>query len=301
MSSWLLTLITFLPIVGMVGVLAIPSNNHKAIRWFSAGVTGVVFLLTLVLWSVVDLSNLGSDMNDVRTWYDQGTFVEVAWIPAFAVNYRMGVDGLSLVLIILTGFLAFLATFSGFTIEKHVKGFFAMYLLLLTGMMGVFMALDFLPVLRFLGNHAAADVLPHRHLGRTAPRVRRHQVLPLHAGRLDPDPDRHAGLLLPDADDRRRGLRAPGLQHPGTDPAPALRRPDRRACPSTVQLPALPRAVHRLRGQGAHLPVPHLAARRPRRGPDGDLRHPGRRAAEDGRLRHYADQLAAACPMSPSI
>lgn len=143
MSSWLLTLITFLPIVGMAVVLLIPSGNHKAIRYFTAGVTGVVFLLTLILWSVVDLSSLGSDMSNVRTWYDQGTYVEVPWIPAFAINYRMGVDGLSLILIVLTGFLAFLATFSGFSIEKHVKGFFAMYLLLLTGMMGVFMALDF--------------------------------------------------------------------------------------------------------------------------------------------------------------
>lgn len=138
------TLITFLPIVGMLVILfGIPSENKQAIRWFSACVTGVVFLLCLLLWWVADLSAIGSDPDDVRTWYDPNTYLEAKWIPAYAIYYRMGVDGLSMVLVLLTGFLAFLATFSGFTIEKHVKGFFAMYMLLLTGMLGVFMSLDF--------------------------------------------------------------------------------------------------------------------------------------------------------------
>ena len=53
----------------------------------------------------------------------------------------------------------------------------------------------------------------------------------------------------------------------------------------------LDRAVHRLRDQDPGLPVPHLAARRARRGADRDLRHPRRRAAEDGHLRHPAHQL----------
>ncbi|OQA46818.1 MAG: NADH-quinone oxidoreductase subunit M [Chloroflexi bacterium ADurb.Bin325] len=65
------------------------------------------------------------------------------WISAYHINYRLGVDGLSVLLIVMTGFLSFLATFVAFPIKKHVKGFFALYLLLVTGMMGVFMALDF--------------------------------------------------------------------------------------------------------------------------------------------------------------
>jgi len=143
MDQWLLTLICFLPVLGMVGVLLIPSEKHKEIRWFSAATMGVLFLLTLLLWYRADLSSIGSDPDDVKTWFDPNTYVEVSWISQFSINYRMGVDGLSLVLIILTGFLAFIATFSGFEITKQVKGFFAMYMLLVSGMMGVFMALDF--------------------------------------------------------------------------------------------------------------------------------------------------------------
>src|SRR5436305_1981856 len=66
-----------------------------------------------------------------------------AWIPGFNINFRMGVDGLSVILIVLTGLLSLLALFSAFTIHKQVKGFFALYLLLMTGMMGVFVSLDF--------------------------------------------------------------------------------------------------------------------------------------------------------------
>ena len=77
-----------------------------------------------------------------------------------------------------------------------MKGYFALFLLLDTGMMGVFVSLDFFPLLHFLGGDAAADVLPDRHLGRPAARVRGDQVLPLHARRHRADPARDARPLL---------------------------------------------------------------------------------------------------------
>ncbi len=139
----LLTLICFLPAVAMAVILALPSGNPRLIRWFSAGVTGVVLLLALYLWAIVDVTAIGSDPADVATWFDQRTYVDLAWIPSFAIHYRMGIDGLSLILIVLTALLSFLAVFSAFEIQKNVKGFYALYMLLVTGMMGVFMALDF--------------------------------------------------------------------------------------------------------------------------------------------------------------
>lgn len=142
MEKSLLSLIVFLPIAGMVGILLMPSNNPKLIRNFSAVVTGVLFLLTLLLWKTVDLQSIGSDPKDVKTWFDAATYYEAAWIPTFSIYYRVGVDGLSTMLIVLTGMLSFLATFSGFDIKKQVKGFFALYMLLITGMMGVFVSLD---------------------------------------------------------------------------------------------------------------------------------------------------------------
>ena len=145
LDKWLLSLITFLPLIGMVVIMCIPGARVRLIRAVALLITGAVFILTLYLWYVMKdgLVDIGSDPNDVSTWFDQRTFVEFEWIESFYVHYRMGVDGLSLVLLILTGLLSFLAAISAFDIKKDVKGFYALYLLLLTGMLGVFVSLDF--------------------------------------------------------------------------------------------------------------------------------------------------------------
>ena len=141
MDKALLTLITFLPLVGGALMLATPSRRPNAIRAVAVITSGVVFLLTLYLWRVFDASAIASGAP--YAGYDSRTFTEIPWIASYHVYYRLGVDGLSVVLILLTGLLSFLACFSAFTIQKHVKGFFVLFMLLMTGMMGVFAALDF--------------------------------------------------------------------------------------------------------------------------------------------------------------
>ncbi len=141
MDKLLLSSITFLPIIGMLVVLCIPGNKPKLIRGVSVAVTAIVFGLTLYLWKVFDPASLNSATP--LSAYDSKTYVELPWISAAHIYFRFGVDGLSVVLIVLTGFLSFLATFAAFPIKKQVKAFFALYLLLVSGMMGVFMALDF--------------------------------------------------------------------------------------------------------------------------------------------------------------
>ena len=142
MDRMLLTLITFLPLVGMAFILCLPGRMHGLIRWTTVVISGVVFLLTLRLWAVFDPAAIGVG-NDLYSGFDKGTFIELPWIASFNVNYRFGVDGLSTLLIVMTGLLSFLATFSSFPIKKSVKGFYALYLLLMTGMFGTFMSLDF--------------------------------------------------------------------------------------------------------------------------------------------------------------
>jgi len=141
MDKLLLTLITFLPLVGGALILMTPGKRDNLVRAIAVLTSLVVFILTLYLWKTFDAAALTAE--SVYSGYDARTLVEVAWIPAYHINYRMGVDGLSVLLIVLTGLLSFLACFSAFTIKKQVKAFFALYMLLLTGMMGVFMALDF--------------------------------------------------------------------------------------------------------------------------------------------------------------
>jgi formate hydrogenlyase subunit 3/multisubunit Na+/H+ antiporter MnhD subunit len=70
-------------------------------------------------------------------------------------------------MVILTGLLFFLGTFVSWNINRAQKGYFALYLLLNTGVMGVFLSLDFFPLLRILGSHAATHVFSNWHVGRT--------------------------------------------------------------------------------------------------------------------------------------
>jgi NADH-quinone oxidoreductase subunit M len=127
-----LTYMTFIPVLGAAIVLALPSNNAKLIRWVSAAATVPPLLMAAWLFSNFDRSQPGFQ------------FVEsYQWIPAFNINYIMGVDGLSISMVLLTALLSFLCIFASFGIEKAVKGYYALFLLLDTGMMGVFCALDF--------------------------------------------------------------------------------------------------------------------------------------------------------------
>ncbi|MDC0357540.1 NADH-quinone oxidoreductase subunit M [Oligoflexia bacterium] len=141
MACCLLTSIAFLPIVGLILILFIPGQRHDLIRAAAVVITGLVFILTLYLWYIFDPSTINA--SSVMSGYEASTFVEIPWIEPYNIYFRFGVDGLSVLLIVLTGLLSFLATFSAFSIKKQVKAFFALYMVLVTGMLGVFMALDF--------------------------------------------------------------------------------------------------------------------------------------------------------------
>ncbi len=69
--------------------------------------------------------------------------VNKTWIAAWNINYQLGVDGISLPLVLLTSFISMLAMMASWSITKFVRGYLMLFLLLETGMLGVFMALDF--------------------------------------------------------------------------------------------------------------------------------------------------------------
>ena len=126
--SWLI----WLPIIGMAAIAFIPREKEDVIKITAAATTGLQFLLTLVLWK-----NFDSGSGAMQ-------FMERAeWIPSFNIAYILGVDGLSLPMAILTGLLCFLGVFVSWNINKAVKGYFALFLLLDTGIMGVFLSMDF--------------------------------------------------------------------------------------------------------------------------------------------------------------
>ena len=133
----LLTVAITLPIIGAVLLLLIPNRDGSKdglIRWATLGISLVTFVVTLLLWYWFDA------LPGARPFQ----FVERApWIPQFGIEYYVGIDGLSLMLLVLTGFLTPLALLSSWhSIEKKIKEFSIFMLLLEASMIGVFCALD---------------------------------------------------------------------------------------------------------------------------------------------------------------
>lgn len=130
----LLNWILWLPIVGMIGVLITPKENQNGIRWITLITTFATFVLTLVLYKHFDTSIAGLQSDFT---------VKIPWIKDYHINYYLGVDGISLPMVILNGLLFFLCTLSSWTVEKSVKAYFALLLFLQSTVFGVFLSLDF--------------------------------------------------------------------------------------------------------------------------------------------------------------
>ena len=128
----ILNWIIWFPIIGMVAIAFIPRDKENVIKITAAVATGLQFLLTLVLWQNYDAGDGGMQF-----------MVRAEWIPSFNISYILGVDGLSLPMAILTALLCFIGVFVSWNINKAVKGYFALFLLLDTGIMGVFLSMDF--------------------------------------------------------------------------------------------------------------------------------------------------------------
>lgn len=133
-----LTLITFIPVIGLIFVLLMPKKNVLAMKIISAVATFIPFVIASFMWINFDYSLAG--INNEQTFQ----FTEhVKWIPAYNIEYFMGVDGLSFPMVWLTTLLSFICIIASWNIDKAQKGYFALFLLLVTGMIGVFASLDF--------------------------------------------------------------------------------------------------------------------------------------------------------------
>jgi NADH-quinone oxidoreductase subunit M len=135
-----LSLIVFLPVVGALALVAIPRDKPDVIKLVSLATTIAVFLAVCLVAS----GRLGAD----QARFDKGVAemqdaFTLPWIPSFNIYYFMGMDGISFTLVMLTAFLSVLAMGASWNIEKHVKAYCILFLLLETGMLGVFLALDF--------------------------------------------------------------------------------------------------------------------------------------------------------------
>ena len=132
MENRLLTIVTFLPLAGVILLLAIRKDNVKIIRLVALITTTATFLLSLLLLFHFDALTPGMQFEQL-----------VTWIPSLGVNYHIGIDGISLFLVLLTTFLTPITILSSLnSIDRRVKEYFIFMLLLEVGMLGVFVALD---------------------------------------------------------------------------------------------------------------------------------------------------------------
>ncbi len=128
----ILSAITFVPLVGAIVLAFVPRDSLRLIR-------GVALATAIVAW-VLSLLMLASFLPG-RPGFE---YVEAAsWIPAFGIQYKVGVDGLSAVLVVLTTTLTWIAILASFSpIQNRVKEYMISFLILEVGMNGVFVALD---------------------------------------------------------------------------------------------------------------------------------------------------------------
>jgi len=140
MSNHILSIILFTPLLGAFIVLLLPKENKNAIRWvanvFAAAGLLVSIPLVPMFWAVK--AEIG-----FRGFH----FIEGAannWIPSIGAGYYLGIDGVSFLLIMLTTILGWVSILSSWNaIQDRVKEYYAWFLVLQTGMLGVFMAMDF--------------------------------------------------------------------------------------------------------------------------------------------------------------
>lgn len=127
-----LTLVTFFPTIGVILLLFVPKTQTDTIKGFSLIISIITMLVSFFVYAAFDPVANGMQFE-----------VNIPWITTFGVNYHLGIDGISLLLIVLTTVLTPLALLSSWnSITEGVKGYYISILLLETGMIGVFCALD---------------------------------------------------------------------------------------------------------------------------------------------------------------
>lgn len=131
-----ISVLVFLPAVVALFIAIAPLSGEQA-KWLSLATTVVVFIMSMMMIFG------GSDVRFEAGVAEMQNLFAIDWIPSFDIKYMMGTDGISYPLVALTTFVSVLAMATSWPIKKHEKAYCVLFLLLVTGMIGVFLALDF--------------------------------------------------------------------------------------------------------------------------------------------------------------
>ena len=130
----ILSLILFLPAIAAVILLFLPANETRLLKWFAFLASLFPFALTILLWSGFQTGTAGFQFEEN---YSSG-------LQPINSSFHLGVDGISLTMVLLTTLLTPLALLASFSIQDRIKPYLILFLLLETGMLGVFLSLDLL-------------------------------------------------------------------------------------------------------------------------------------------------------------
>jgi NADH-quinone oxidoreductase subunit M len=131
MTMPLLTITTFTPLVGLLLILFLDGRRVNTVRWMGVIFSFIPLLLSAAIVIVHQPSN--PDFQLVE---------RLAWIPALGIEYHLGVDGISVPMVVLTALLSFVAALASWNITDRAKEYWIFFLLLQVGMFGTFVALD---------------------------------------------------------------------------------------------------------------------------------------------------------------
>jgi NADH-quinone oxidoreductase subunit M len=128
----ILTLLIVVPILGAILVALLPRDRHDIIKWAALLISLLVLIISLPLYFNFDSSQPGFQFEEIRPW-----------IPSLNISYHVGIDGISLFLVLLTTFLTAISILSSWTaITDQLKEYMALMLLLEAAVVGVFVSLD---------------------------------------------------------------------------------------------------------------------------------------------------------------
>ena len=129
----ILTLILFLPTAAAAVIFFLPKEKEKLIKWVAFLSSLVPLIFTIFLWNGFKGDQAGFQFQE-----------QAAWFPSISSTYHLGIDGISLPMVLLTTLLTPLALLASFSIKNRIKPYMILFLLLETGMLGVFVSLDLL-------------------------------------------------------------------------------------------------------------------------------------------------------------
>ena len=251
MSGHLLSVVIFLPLLGVLGlVLGGRQVSDAGARWIALLVTLVVFGASLAMLGRFETADAGYQLVE-----------QASWVPGIGLQYLVGVDGISLWLVLLTTFLFPISVLASWTVTTEIRRYMIAMLVLETAVLGSFLALDLILFFIFFEAMLVPMYLLIGGWGGERRVLRRAEVLPVHDGRLGVPAGRDH---LPVREGGRRHVRS---AHPDRHRGHAAGRD------GTV---AVPGVLRRVRGEGARVPAAHVAARRAHRSADRRLGPAGR-------------------------